>query len=165
MDLFYFSGSSNGKLDVKNRFVIPQQMRYGLVEEGRLEFIIGLGLGGCLSVYRRSDIQKIVKKFQEKQHLAKYQKFFTLFFSTLHHTSCDKIGRVCLPNHLKQAIGIKKEIVIAGVLNKIEIWPKEVYDRNLSNLLLGKDSEIDLAKMTEEAFELLDEKKDAQDED
>ena len=157
MNQFFFSGSSESKLDAKNRFVLPQQMRYGLVEEGRLEFFIGLGLGGCLAIYRNSEIQKIVQKFQTKLHLAQYQKFFTLFFSTLHSSSCDKIGRVILPNHLKQAVNIKKEIVIAGVLNKIELWSKESYDKNLSNLLQGIDTEIDLAKMTQEAFALLDE--------
>jgi MraZ protein len=157
MSQFFFSGSSSSKLDDKNRFVLPQAMRYGLVEEGRLEFFIGLGLGGCLCIYKRSEIQKIVKKFQAKQHLSQYQKFFTLFFSTLHESTCDKIGRVSLPNHLKQAVNIKKEIVIAGVLNKIELWSKESYDKNLSNLLLGKDTELDLAKMTEEAFALLNE--------
>ncbi|MBN2479324.1 MAG: hypothetical protein JXA94_03770, partial [Parachlamydiales bacterium] len=157
MDQFYFSGSQICKLDAKNRFVLPQKMRYGLVEEGRMEFVIGLGLGGCLAIYRRSDIQKIVKKFMEKQHLAQYQKFFTLFFSTLHHTTCDNIGRVNMPNHLIKAIGIKKDLVIAGVLNKIELWPKELYDKNLSNLLEGRDTEVDLAKMTQEAFALLDE--------
>ncbi len=162
MSFFFFSGTSTTKLDVKNRFVLPQNMRYGLVEEGRMEFVIGLGLGGCLAIYKRSDIMKIVLKFQEKLHIAKYQKFFTLFFSTLHHATCDKLGRVILPNHLKLAINIKKEVVIAGVLNKIEVWPKEVYDRNLSNLLTGKDTEIDLPKMIEEAFELLDEKDTAE---
>ena len=49
-----------------------------------------------------------------------------------------------MPNHLKQVMNIKKEIVIAGVLNKIELWSKETYDKNLSNLLLGQDTEIDL---------------------
>jgi MraZ protein len=72
-------------------------------------------------------------------------------------STCDKIGRVILPNHLKLAVNIKKEVVIAGVLNKIELWSKEAYDKNLSNLLQGKDTELDLAKMTEEAFALLNE--------
>jgi MraZ protein len=155
MSGFFFSGSSVAKLDDKGRFVLPQSMRYGLVEEGKCEFVLGLGLGGCLAIYRKSAIEKIVAKFQQNQHVAKFQKFFTLFFSTLHQTECDKIGRVALPVPLKGAIGIKKEIVVAGVMDKIELWPKEVYDQNLRDLLDGKSEEISLAKMTEEAFALL----------
>ncbi|MEI6242261.1 MAG: hypothetical protein WCP39_02520 [Chlamydiota bacterium] len=156
---FFFSGSAEVKLDEKNRFVLPQSMRLGLVEEGKLEFTIGLGLGGCLTIYRKSDIEKIADKFREYLHVAKYQKFLTLFFSTLHHSSCDSIGRLSLPPQLKKAVNINKNIVIAGVLGKIEIWPQDVYERNLSNLLEGKDPELDLAKMAEEAFALLHEKK------
>lgn len=159
MGKFFFSGSAAARLDEKNRFVLPQNMRFGLVEEGVLEFSIALSLGGCLAIYRKSDIEKIVQKFQAKQHLAKYQKFFTLFFSTLHQTSCDKIGRVILPLTLKKAVGIKNEIVIAGVLNKIEIWPKELYEKDLNALLAGKNADIELAKMAEEAFALLGEER------
>ena len=157
MRKFFFSGAVNAKLDPKSRFVLPQSMRFGLVEEGTLEFVLALGLGGCLAIYRQSDIQKIVEKFQAKQHLGKYQKFFTLFFSTLHQTTCDKIGRVIIPPILKKAVDIKNEIVVAGVLNKIEIWPKERYDTQLSAALSGKDPEWDLAQLTEEAFALLEE--------
>jgi MraZ protein len=160
MDQFFFSGSFDSSIDDKNRFVLPQSFRYGLVEEGKLEFSLGLGLGGCLAIYKKSDIQKIVQKFQQNLNLAKYQKFFTIFFSTLFHTSCDKIGRVLIPARLKTAVKLEKEIVLAGVVNKIEIWPKAVYDQTLSDLLSGQDEETDLAKMTEEAFALLHEKKD-----
>ncbi|MES2273473.1 MAG: hypothetical protein V4487_04725 [Chlamydiota bacterium] len=157
MSGFFFSGSSVAKIDEKGRFVLPQSMRYGLVEMGKCEFVIGLGLGGCLAIYRKSAIDKIVEKFQQNQHVAKFQKFFTLFFSTLHQTECDKVGRVAIPATLKAAIGIKKEIVVAGVMDKIELWPKEVYDQNLRNLLDGKSEDLSLAKMTEEAFALLHE--------
>ena len=155
MTNFFFNGSTYSKLDEKNRFVVPQQMRYGLIENGELQFTIALGLGGSLAIYRRSDIDKIVRQFQTKQHVAKYQKFFTLFFSTLHHTTCDKLGRVLLPPVLKKAAEIQNEIVIAGVLNKIEIWPKEKYEKDLALLLDGEDDY--LSQMTEEAFALLDE--------
>jgi MraZ protein len=153
MSGFFFSGSSVAKLDEKGRFVLPQEMRYGLVEEGKCEFVIGLGLGGCLAIYRKSAIDKIVEKFKQNQHVGKFQKFFTLFFSTLHPTECDKVGRVSLPATLKSAIGIGKEIVVAGVMDKIELWPKEVYDRNLRDLLDGGN----LAEMTKEVFALLHE--------
>lgn len=157
MGKFFFSGSTSAKLDQKNRFVLPQEMRFGLVEEGELTFTIALGLGGCLAIYRKSDIERIVDRFRSKQHLAKYQKFFTLFFSTLFPTTCDKIGRVTLPFILKNAANIKSEIIVAGVLNKIELWPKDRYEANLKSMLGGKDTEFDLARMAEEAFALLDE--------
>lgn len=162
MSQFFFSGSNYAKLDAKNRFVLPQQMRFGLVENGTLEFTIALGLGGCLAIYRRSDIEKIVEKFRSKQHLAKYQKFFTLFFSTLHQTSCDSVGRVLLPPVLKKAVDIRGEIVIAGVLNKIEIWPKERYEADLKSSMEGRPGEFNLASMTEEAFALLGEEESTQ---
>lgn len=154
---FFFNGSTRAKIDGKNRFVIPQEMRFGLVENGSLNFTIALGLGGCLAIYRRSDIEKIVERFQSKQHIGKYQKFFTIFFSTLHHTTCDNLGRVVLPPILKKAVDIKNDVVVAGVLNKIEIWPADRYEEDLKAILEGKDSECDLAKMSEEAFALLEE--------
>ncbi len=159
MAQFYFSGCQVAKLDEKNRFVLPQHLRYGLVEKGKLEFTIGLGLGGCLCIYRQSDIEKLVSRFEKKIHQVKYQRFFTLFFSTLHHLSCDKIGRVLIPPVLKKAAGIKGEIVIAGVLNKIEIWPKAKYEKDLEAFLF-QDHEL-LAQMTQDAFDE-EEKEDEQ---
>ena len=161
MNRFFFNGSTETKLDDKNRFVMPQAMRYGLVENGELEFSIAIGLGGCLAIYRKSDMEKIVAKFQAKQHIAKYQKFFTLFFSTLHHLTCDKIGRVVLPPLLKKAAGIKGEIVIAGVLNKIEIWAKENYEAQLNELMGKGGPGSELSLLSEEAFALLEEEDEA----
>jgi len=153
MDTFFFSGATYSKLDGKNRFVLPQQMRYGLVENGQLKCTLALGLGGVLVMYRKSAIEKIVATFRRKQHIARYRKFFSLFFSTLHHTTCDKLGRVLLPPVLKKVTGIKQEIVIAGVLDKIEVWPKEKYESDLKRFIDEENSEV-----IEEAFACVDEK-------
>ncbi len=156
-DTFFFSGSVPAKLDEKNRFVLPQSMRYGLVEGGKLEFTLALGLGGCLAIYRKSDIEKIVEKFRAKQHVGRYQKFFTLFFSTLHHLTCDKLGRVVLPGVLKKAVKIDKSLIIAGVMNRIEIWPQEKYEENLAQFL-GDSKDVSLLEeLAEEAYSLLQE--------
>lgn len=157
MSEFFFSGSSTAKLDEKNRCVIPQSLRYGLVEDGKLEFTIALGLGGCLAIYKNSDMEKIVKKFKEKQHVAKFQKFFTLFFSTLYKTTCDNIGRITIPAILKKAAGIESEIVFAGVLDKIELWPKEKYELDLASFFDEKEETNALSEMITEAFGLLSE--------
>ena len=151
---FFFSGSHSLKLDDKGRFVLPHAFRLGLVENGRDDFVMCLGLGKSLCIYKRSDMEKMVQRFKEKQHIAKYQPFFTTFFSNMHQTKCDTIGRTSIPQFLKQIVGIEKEIVVCGVLNKIEIWPKKVYEQNLQNLLEGKD---EMKEQIEEAFALLDE--------
>lgn len=157
MSKHFFSGSAAVKLDSKNRFVLPQAMRHGLVEEGELKCTIALGLGGCLAIYRRSDIDDIVERFRSRQHNPRFAKFFTLFFSTLYHTTCDSVGRITLPPSLKKAGAIESEIVVAGVLNKIEIWPSEVYNRDLARLM-DADTDVDggLKEMLAEAFAHID---------
>lgn len=152
----FFSGSYSAKLDEKGRFVLPQNLRYQLVENGSLEFSIALSMGGCLAIYKKSDIDGIVEQFKKKQHIGKFQKFFTLFFSTLFHTTCDNVGRITLPSNLKSSVGIAKEIVIAGAMNKIELWPKEVYDRDLARFMNGED-QGEMQAMMEEAFAILGE--------
>lgn len=154
MESFFFSGSSVAKLDEKNRFVLKQDFRYGLVEAGKLEFTIALGFSGGLIIYRNSEMEKIVKKFRKNMHKIEFQQFFTLFFSTLYPTSCDKLGRVNIPPLLKQAAKIQKEIVIAGVLDRIEIWPKGIYDENLQKLTSGSN---EVQSVMNKAFSLLDE--------
>ena len=71
MDSFFFSGSFDSKLDDKNRFVLPQAMRYGLVENGKLEFTVGLGLGGCLAIYKHSDVLVLPEVEYLVVHVAK----------------------------------------------------------------------------------------------
>ncbi len=156
----FFSGSYSGKLDEKNRLVLPQELRYQLVEDGKLEFTIALSMGGCLAIYKKSDITEMVERFKKKQHIAKFQKFFTLFFSTLVETTCDKVGRITIPSVLKNGVGMKTEVMIAGAMNKIELWPKEIYDRDLAKFI-GGEADGDLQMMMEEAFSLLgDEEED-----
>ena len=88
------------------------------------------------------------------RHVAKFQKFFTLFFSTLTRATCDKIGRVSLPSVLVEGVGIKKEMIIAGSLDKIELWPKEIYERDLASFV-GGDRGSEMRMMMQEAFSFL----------
>ena len=149
---YFFSGAHEGKLDEKNRLVLPHDLRYGLVENGTLQFSLALGMGGSLCIYKKSDMDRLVEQFKKLQYVAKYQKFLTVFFSTLFQTECDKVGRITLPSLLKRASGIDQEVVITGVLNKIEIWPKKTYEKTLADFLAGEDPSLDFAALSEEAL-------------
>lgn len=133
----FFSGSYRVRLDEKNRFVLPQQFRYQLVEDGQLEFVIAPGGNGFLAIYKKSEIDEMVELFRKKKHVARFQSFFTLFFSSMIHATCDKLGRVTLPASLLSSVGIEREMTVAGAMDKIQIWPAAVYDAQCS--LEGQD--------------------------
>ena len=42
----------------------------------------------------------------------------------------DKQGRVLVPSVLREIAGLNKEVVLVGVLNRIEIWSKERWQEN-----------------------------------
>lgn len=138
MTTSFFSGSFAARLDEKGRFVLPQIYRYQLIEEGKLEFFLALGISGhCLAIYKNECIQEIASQMQGKRYYARFQKFFTLFFSTLVPTTCDKAGRVMIPLNLRRVVGLEKEqdIFIVGALNKVEIWAGPLYESEISLML------------------------------
>ena len=42
----------------------------------------------------------------------------------------DKQGRILIPAVLREYAGLKKDVVLAGVYNKVEIWDKERWDES-----------------------------------
>jgi len=58
----------------------------------------------------------------------------------------DKSGRICLPEEMAQAAGIKDEAVLVGLLDRFEIWSPDRYEK-------VKTSD---AIMSPEAFKLMD---------
>ena len=65
------------------------------------------------------------------------RKFNRLYFSGAVEVVADKQGRILLPTYLKDFAGIKKDVVIIGVSNRVEIWAKdqwqEFYQSNLES--------------------------------
>ncbi len=60
----------------------------------------------------------------------------------------DKQGRALIPRYLKEFAGIKKDIVIIGVSNRIEIWSHELWEEYYAK---SKDTFEDVAeKLIEE---------------
>lgn len=65
-------------------------------------------------------------KFREVSQFSKEaRKFARFFFAGAATCEVDKQGRVLLPATLREFAGIEKEVVLAGVVNHIEIWSKD----------------------------------------
>jgi MraZ protein len=114
-------------LDTKGRLIIPTKFREQLGEE----FVVTKGLDGCLFAFPQNEWQAFEEKLRTLPLAQKGARQFVRYF-VAGATSCelDKQGRILLPATLREFAGLEKDVVLAGVLNRVEIWSKAKWTEN-----------------------------------
>ncbi len=126
-----FTGKHLHTIDDNNRLAIPSSIRKCVDEEIEGKgFYITPGLDKCLAMYPPLQFKEIAKKITEPMFTnKKARNFQRLFFSMSSSVvACDKQGRIILPQQHKDYAGINKDVVIVGVMDKIEIWDLEYWN-------------------------------------
>ncbi len=124
------SGEYRHNLDEKKRLIIPSKIRQELGDR----LVITRGLDGCLFGYNERDWEGIMEKLNTLPFTKRDARNFTRFLTsgaTL--LEFDKQGRVIIPKFLFDYANISKEVVIIGVINRIEIWSKDKWDEFMNN--------------------------------
>lgn len=118
-------GEYQHSIDAKGRVILPAKFR----EEIGENCIATKGLEKCLFVYPKQEWSTIESKLKQLP-LAKAEAraFVRFFFSGAAELECDKQGRVLVPSNLRDYAALDKDIVIIGVLNRIEIWDKTAWE-------------------------------------
>jgi MraZ protein len=112
-------------LDGKNRLFIPARLRQNV-----RKFIITSGLEGCLFVYTPENWRKITERLKTLPLTkADARKFLRTFLSGANECPVDDQGRILIPKTLCSYANIKKEAIVVGVLDRIEIWSKSNWER------------------------------------
>lgn len=124
-------GEYEHTIDVKGRLAMPAKLREALGDK----FIITKGLDGCLFVYDLTQWKLLEEKLAELPISKKTARDFTRFlFGGACEGECDKQGRVLIPANLRKHAGLEKEVVIAGVGYRAEIWnAQKWFEYNESN--------------------------------
>ncbi len=124
-------GSYEHLLDKKNRLFLPSQLRGKIMRKGNNKFVLTAGLEGCLFLYSESEWQKITEKLNSLPSIAKVdiRAFKRFFLSLAGEVNVDKQGRILLPQNLCNYAKIKQEIILIGVLDHLEIWAKEQWQK------------------------------------
>ena len=104
-----------------NMDIIPSKYREGLGDT----FVITRGLDGCLFLYPMPEWEKFVDKLQQLPSSQKTRKIQRQFLSKAMEVSLDKQGRILVPKMLRASAGLEKEVVFAGMMNRVEVWDKE----------------------------------------
>lgn len=119
-----FIGEYEHTLDEKNRVSIPKHYRTGLGKR----MVMTRGLDNCLFVYSRPAWEKVAAKLQELSFAQADTRGFNRFIlSGAAEVEIDTAGRVLIPEHQRQFAGLSKEVVFAGVSDRVEIWDAKVW--------------------------------------
>ena len=127
-------GEFHHTIDEKGRIIIPSKFR----EELGNNFIITRGLEECLFIYSMENWNKITSKLNSLPFTKRDARSFTRFFlSGATAAEFDKQGRINITSPLVSYAELKKECVIIGVGDRLEIWSSEkwnnFYEENKEN--------------------------------
>ena len=137
-------GEFHHNLDEKQRLVIPNKYR----DELGNEFVITRGIEHCLYVYPMNKWDALVEKLNTLSFTKKDARTFTRsFFAGASICTFDKQGRIVLSDVHRNYANIKKECVIIGVNDRLEIWSENDYNSFMN------DNALELENISEHLFE------------
>lgn len=126
-----FLGEHNHTIDDKSRIIIPSKFRSELGES----FIITCGFEKCLVIYPVHRWIQYTEKISKLPSTDRDVRAFTrLIYSKAQEVSLDKMGRIVIPQNLKNYASIEKEAFINGNYDTIEIWAKDVWNNYSENI-------------------------------
>ena len=139
-----FYGEHEHTIDNKGRLIIPSRFRESLKEYDIDKLYITRGLDKCLFMFTENEWKTQEAKFRAMSFTkSEARKFNRLYFSGAAQIECDKQGRILIPKYLKDYAAIRRDVVIIGVSNRIEIWSKDSWGEYYST---SKESFEDVAQ-------------------
>lgn len=121
-----FIGEYNHNLDEKGRLAIPAKFR-AILKKGA---VVTKGLDNCLFLYSPEQFEKIAAKFAALPiSQAKARAFARHTLAGAMDLEFDNQGRVTLPEYLRKFSGLKKNVIVAGLYNHLEIWDEEAWTK------------------------------------
>jgi len=140
-----FIGEYSYLIDSKKRLALPAKLRKELGNK----VIITRGFENCLVVYPQTEWKSVMEELRKlPTGRAESRKFSRAILGGAVEVSLDKLGRVLIPDYLKKYAGLKKNVTVCGLSNKLEIWDTDKWE------IYRKKAEQDIDKVAENLPEL-----------
>ena len=112
-------GEYTHTIDEKNRLSLPSKFR----QEMGKKVVVTPGLDNCLFVFTMKEWGKFSDKLAESSMLqADSRSFNRYILGGAVEAEVDAIGRILVPDFLRERAGLKSRVVIIGVQSRVEIW-------------------------------------------
>ena len=137
-------GEYQHTLDSKKRVALPAKFRKELGKYA----VITRGLDKCLFVYSLKEWEKVAEALSNlPTGQASTRSFVRLFLAGAVHVETDQLGRVLIPDYLKDYAGLKDKVVITGIYKRLEIWDAERWETYKSEI--EKETDVLAEKLGE----------------
>ena len=129
-----FYGEYEHAIDRKGRVIVPAKFRDVFKEQQVERLFLTRGLDSCLFLFTEEEWRLQESKLKSLSFTkAEARRFNRLYFSGAAEVELDRQGRLLLPKPLKDFAEIKRDLVIVGVANRIELWAKEKWEAFLQS--------------------------------
>ena len=127
-----FFGTHNAKFDDKGRVVIPSAIK-NAVPSDQAGFVIRKDRNSsCLEMFTWQEWEVMSQAVRAKLDLAfnaqDIRYWRTFMSNTITVVPDAKLGRITIPEDLRKAAGITKDVIFLGGDYKVEIWAKELFE-------------------------------------
>ena len=143
-----FIGAYECKVDIKGRLMLPSGLRKQLLPLLRDGFILKRSVfHPCLELYPMTEWSNVIGEVNKLNRFVKeHIDFIRMFTTGLKPIQLDATGRLLIPRDLIEFAGISKNIVVSSVINMIEIWDKDKYEKVIN------DPKVDFAALAEKVM-------------
>ncbi len=118
-------GQYKHTIDNKKRLALPAKFRGELGDK----VIITKGIEKCLVIYTEKEWGVISGKLSNLPISAPEARSFTRsILASAMEVVLDKLGRILVPDYLKNYGGLRKDVIVCGLSNRLEIWDSEKWD-------------------------------------
>jgi transcriptional regulator MraZ len=123
-----FKGTHRHRVDPKGRLPVPAPFRRELQASGESRLVVTL-LDQCLAAYPTREWEQLERQLRALPAFNRTVRALTrLLTSRAADCELDVQGRILLPSDLREAVGIGRDAVVVGVLNRIEVWPPHAWE-------------------------------------
>ncbi len=124
-------GEYQNKVEGKNRIALPKKFR----DEMGKEVIVTRGYEDCIIVVNDAQWNKLLEVFSDKPFTTSPVRDTRRFLiGGASEVNLDNQGRFVLPVHLREFAKVRREVVIVGLVDWVEIWGKEKWDKRLGEI-------------------------------
>jgi MraZ protein len=129
-----FQGHANTTIDEKGRIIVPVKFRKHILPEANGVLNVTLGRDNCVWLFPSYEWTKVLQTVQSTNPFTTDEVSMRrqmLYYAD--DLTVDSQHRILIPQEMLKIVGIKKDVLLLGQIERIEVWNPQAYEKYLKD--------------------------------